>query len=378
MKPLTMRITTLLLFGLLFSSVTNAQTLSHHILAINGSWDLTRDPTRAHFVSENKNIQRLFISNYKLTLTRIHRKKIGFVELEFTVKVDGKLDSIEFIKHDDSINDEEAVRLLSLTDGAWRPGKIDGQKVSERMIIRYYFFDGSEESSADKNILKAKESFNKEAFVQCVAFCDQALRVNPFDTEVLKLKGTSLLKLGYKDASCTTFNLAKHYYAENIDELISMSCMGTYPQQSGEKDYFDEFGFPAEQGNSKSYRIVTSHPTEPGKFIVKEYYMNDSIKQTGTFSDEEIFTQDGFFAEFYSNGQKSEEGVYRDNLKTGKWTKWYKNGQIREESFWDASKDFDKREKIENFWDSLGNKLVSNGNGEYILDEDNDNGLKSG
>lgn len=304
----------------------------------------------------------------------------------FTVKIDGKIDSIEFIKHDDSINDVEAVRLLSLTDGAWRPGRIDGQRISERMIIRYYFFDNSKESSADKNISKAKKSYNKNSFEQCVNFCDQALEVNPFATEVLKLKGISLLKLGLKNESCETLNLAKHYYAENIDELISESCPGTSTNGSG-RMYFDEFGFPTQQANSKSYRIVTNHPAEPGKFLMKEYSITDSIKEVGTFSDTEIFTKDGLFTVFYSNGQKSEEGFYKNNSKTGKWTKWYMNGQVREESFWDDLKDFEKRERIENFWDSLGNKLVSNGKGEYNSDEESpviyakgliNSGLKNG
>lgn len=161
----------------------------------------------------------------------------------------------------------------------------------------------------------------------------------------------------------------------------------TFGQESN-KDYLDEFGFPTiEISNAKSYRTISNHPVEPNKLLVKEYYMNDTTKQICTFSDKEIYTKNGFFTSFYPNGQKSEEGFYKENSKVGKWTKWYKNGQIQEEILWDNSKDYIQRQRVDNFWDSLGNKLATNGNGEYILDEEYPlvyakgtikNGLKNG
>lgn len=166
---------------------------------------------------------------------------------------------------------------------------------------------------------------------------------------------------------------------------ISIKTFG----QASTKYYLDEFGFPTnEKSNAQSYRIIEKHPVEPKKFLVKEYYLNDTTKQIGTFSDKEIYTKDGFSISFYPNGQKSEEGFYKDNYKVDKWTEWYENGQVKEESFWGNAKDFRIREKVvEFFWDSLGNQLVSKGNGEYIVSEEYPlthakgmikNGLKTG
>lgn len=217
----------LVLIGLIINFLTYGQNVVHtsnHILAVNGSWDINRDPKRAQFVSGNRNIQALFINNYQLTLERIHRVKSGFVELEFVVKSDGKLDSINFIKHDDYINDLEAVRLLVLTDGAWRPGRIDGNKLSEKMIIRYYFSDNAKEKNVDKKMVKANDSFAKNSFDDCIRYCNQALEINPFETEALKLKGISLFRIGRKDESCEVLKLAQSYYAENIEVLVSNSC----------------------------------------------------------------------------------------------------------------------------------------------------------
>ncbi|MFY7879990.1 MAG: TonB family protein [Lacibacter sp.] len=174
----------------------------------------------------------------------------------------------------------------------------------------------------------------------------------------------------------------------NLTLLLLLGLfMETFGQESN-KDYLDEFGFPTiEISNAKSYRTISKHPAEPNKLIVKEYYLNDTSKQTCIFSDKEMYTKDGIFTSFYPNGRKSEEGFYTGNSKVGKWIKWYKNGQIQEESIWDNSKDYTQRQRVDNFWDSLGNKLATNGNGEYILDEEYPpihakgaikNGLKTG
>ena len=223
-----MRITVLLI-GLIINGLTYGQGqkvvhTSNHILAINGSWDLSKDPKRAQFVSGNRNIQALFTRNFQLTMTRINRVKSGIVELQFIVKEDGKLDSVEFLKHDDSINDLEAIRLLSLTDGAWRAGQVNGTKVNEKLIIRYFFSDNAKEKNAEKKISKAKESFDNGSFENCIKYCNQALEINPFETEILKLKGISLLQLGQKTESCEVLTLAQSYFAENIEELVLKSC----------------------------------------------------------------------------------------------------------------------------------------------------------
>lgn len=227
MKEITMRIAFAALIGLTIGREAVGQRVVHtsnHILAVNGSWDVQKNPQRAQFASGNKNIQALFINNYQVKRERMQRVQSGIVELRFIVKPDGKIDSIEFLKHDDATNDLEAVRLLSLTDGAWRPGQVDGKKISEELTIRYFFSDNAKDKNLEKQLSRARESFDKDSFESCIKYCDQALEINPFETEVLKLKGISLLKLGKKTESCETLMMAQRYYAENVQELISTSC----------------------------------------------------------------------------------------------------------------------------------------------------------
>lgn len=61
--------------------------------------------------------------------------------------------------------------------------------------------------------------------------------------------------------------------------------------------------------------------------------------------------------------------------------------RLKEEGFYDDSKDATQRFTVNNFYDSLGNKLATDGNGVYITDADQtinyargqlENGLKTG
>lgn len=46
---------------------------SNHVLAVNGSWDQTKNTERAQFVTGNENIQSFFLNNYKITVARLER-----------------------------------------------------------------------------------------------------------------------------------------------------------------------------------------------------------------------------------------------------------------------------------------------------------------
>jgi antitoxin component YwqK of YwqJK toxin-antitoxin module len=40
---------------------------------------------------------------------------------------------------------------------------------------------------------------------------------------------------------------------------------------------------------------------------------------------------DGLHVKYYDNGQKAEEGLFKDGKLDGLWTDWHENGQKREE-----------------------------------------------
>lgn len=141
--------------------------------------------------------------------------------------------------------------------------------------------------------------------------------------------------------------------------------------QSQERTYLDEFGFPTEGKDAKSFLVIEQHPTEPRKLLVTEYFVDAKIKERNTYSDIELYTKDGLSTTYYPNGQKKEEGFFKENTKVSKWIKWYANGQVMEEGHFEEAKRPYMRFKVDNSWDSLGQKHVVNQLGQHVIFSDN-------
>ena len=78
----------------------------------------------------------------------------------------------------------------------------------------------------------------------------------------------------------------------------------------------------------------------------------------------------------YTNGQKEEEGNYKDGKEDGLWTEWHKNGQKQSESNWKEGKE----DGLEVWWHENGQKKseVNYKDGEFegITTQWHENGQK--
>lgn len=189
-----------------------------------GTWDQTNNPERAQFISGNNNIETLFNKNFEITMERIRRVNKSFVELSFVVTEEGKLDSVVFLEHSDKLNDFEAVRLLSMTDGAWRPGVIGDKRVREKIYLKYFFYDNAKTIKVDKIRMKAEESFKKNEFEKSFSFSNDILKVSPFDIEAIKIKFSSLIKLQRQEEACYGLESVKTYIPATFKELAASYC----------------------------------------------------------------------------------------------------------------------------------------------------------
>jgi len=91
-----------------------------------------------------------------------------------------------------------------------------------------------------------------------------------------------------------------------------------------------------ENGNIKS---ITSHKETRNrieKVKYEEYYKNGQKKEEGTYKDGK---EDGLWTYWYKNGQKMYEGAYKDGKADGKWTRWYEDGQKMETTYKDGYED---------------------------------------
>jgi antitoxin component YwqK of YwqJK toxin-antitoxin module len=65
------------------------------------------------------------------------------------------------------------------------------------------------------------------------------------------------------------------------------------------------------------------------KRVDKDEYPNGKVRyerQIARYSDDH-FEADGFYREFYPNGEKFAEGQYKDGHQEGTWTYWHENGK---------------------------------------------------
>jgi len=105
-----------------------------------------------------------------------------------------------------------------------------------------------------------------------------------------------------------------------------------------------------DNGNIKSITYHKKSRTEIEKVKYEGYHKNGQKKEEGTYKDGK---EDGKWTEWHQNGQKWEEGTYKDGKADGKWTEWYENGEKWKEG---TCKD-GKKDGLWTEWHENGQKM---------------------
>ena len=128
--------------------------------------------------------------------------------------------------------------------------------------------------------------------------------------------------------------------------------------------YLDKYRFPVDmREHAHSYLVVTAD-TLPGHYRVNEYYMTDTLKETGTFLDADLFLRNGLVRSYHPNGKIRFEENFEINNRIGTAKAWYPNGQLKEVRVYHKD-----GYSVQSYYDSLGKALVTDGNGLYTLEE---------
>ncbi|MDX1629237.1 MAG: TonB family protein [Fulvivirga sp.] len=100
------------------------------------------------------------------------------------------------------------------------------------------------------------------------------------------------------------------------------------------------------------------------------YYLNGSKYLKGHYTKDD--SKHGLFTFYYQNGQKMKAGRYKNGTETGKWTSWYRNGQLKDEITYGESEKDQSRPTItiNSHYDATGSELVIDGNGKYYSYDD--------
>jgi antitoxin component YwqK of YwqJK toxin-antitoxin module len=99
--------------------------------------------------------------------------------------------------------------------------------------------------------------------------------------------------------------------SENAEEKVEIK------PYTGKPIYLDEPETPP--ASSMVDRVVQSEKYSDGKLHIE--------RQIAKYSDNH-FVADGFYHEYYPNGQKFVDGQYKSGRQDGEWTYWHENGTL--------------------------------------------------
>lgn len=117
--------------------------------------------------------------------------------------------------------------------------------------------------------------------------------------------------------------------------LTLMLLVQTGYSQKSKTYYINNDGEKISKNSAKYKRTVERQNTI---WLVKDFYLNDSLRMTGSFLDKNLSLKTGVFETFYPNGKISNSVAYKDNLKQGDAQKNYIDGSVSEVQHYDQDK----------------------------------------
>lgn len=138
--------------------------------------------------------------------------------------------------------------------------------------------------------------------------------------------------------------------------LASIACVAQYTPI----EYLDKNMLPVkDKTNAAAYRTYELQ-ADGRTYLVKNYTIDGTLKHTGTFLDKEFMTPDGESVFYYPNGQKKTFTFWKSGIPQGRTSAWYQNGKLKSVHEYRG-----RNLVVVEFYDSLGNQKVKDGNGEY-------------
>jgi antitoxin component YwqK of YwqJK toxin-antitoxin module len=170
----------------------------------------------------------------------------------------------------------------------------------------------------------------------------------------------------------TVANVPRMKYFERLMMTISLDKEINNPPRNTLKSvvvFYDSNWVETPYRPFKYYRTGQRDSLGRWQGPVRDYYDNEQVQMKGAYQDDR---HHGIF--LYYTRHKTYEAAGRMNrdMRVGKWEIFHPNGKLEREVY------YGDREIIQNVWDSLGNPIVQNGNGQYQKLRANGTVLESG
>jgi len=86
---------------------------------------------------------------------------------------------------------------------------------------------------------------------------------------------------------------------------------------------------PTLKEHKAAYYRMVENDSVAGRYVMKDYFMNDTLQGITSYSSLVPEIMDGKYAEYHMNGQLRASGYFRHRLKQGEWRYWNEEGQLQ-------------------------------------------------
>lgn len=152
----------------------------------------------------------------------------GKVYVSFIVDEKGNIDSIEVKNPLGSGLDEEAMRIISQTNGMWEPAKQDGKAIRSKKVMPITFqmseLNEPRVQKAEKYFELGVEEFKKGNFDLAKKQFKKCIKNKPWDHKAYLNLGSSEINLGEINNGCKSYAKAKELGSPDVDSFIEKFC----------------------------------------------------------------------------------------------------------------------------------------------------------
>lgn len=208
------------------TSILNTNSVYKEITctSIRGTWNKTKDQTKAQFGGDNALLFEHF-RNCNPVLVSVGGEFSVIYKVTFKITTKGEVDSIKIEEGLNELCDRFILQIIEVTSGKWRPGKLNGINTSEYITIWINFYKGPVLKKGLRECIKESEKLiEKGDYTEAIKYLDVALTYDRFNIKAITLKVNILKNLNQMEVACKLLIENQVYYSELINNLIKTYC----------------------------------------------------------------------------------------------------------------------------------------------------------
>ena len=204
-----------------YTSLLSANSVFY--LSVRGTWDKTKDNTRAQYAGNNKLLYKHFEATSRVFygLGEIN----DICKATFTVTEKGTVENIKIVDGINGNYNTLIIQSIKATSGKWRPGIKNEKRESEEITIWIDIYNGKMiKKSFTECLQNGSELIEKKQYKKAIKILDIALTYNRFSIKAIELKISALKGLNEDKEVCKILKDNNKYYSEKIEYLLDKNC----------------------------------------------------------------------------------------------------------------------------------------------------------